>query len=163
MKNRFYGDKKDYFKYGLLNILSSRYDSIGINWYLTDDNHGHPGHGNDTGYLDQDNWRHYNPQIFDKLKRRVFSRQRNIKYCRIDNLVSNLKYEAIEKLPDNANDREYERRRKEWHSRALDDLAKTDIIFFDPDKGVRENLFPGPIHGSERAMASEIYDYNWCD
>jgi len=45
----------------------------------------------------------------------------------------------------------------------LDDLAKTDLIFFDPDKGVRENLFPGPIHGSEHAKVSEINDYNWCD
>jgi len=33
MKNRFYGDKKDYIKYGLLDILSShisRLESIGI-------------------------------------------------------------------------------------------------------------------------------------
>jgi hypothetical protein len=36
MKNRFYGDKTDYIKYGLLDILTQEYDKVGINWYLTD-------------------------------------------------------------------------------------------------------------------------------
>jgi hypothetical protein len=52
MKHRFYGDKKDYIKYGLLDVLSSGYRAIGINWYLTDDHHGNPNHGDDTRYLD---------------------------------------------------------------------------------------------------------------
>ncbi len=59
MKHRFYGDKKDYIKYGLLNVLSSRYSAIGINWYLTPDHHGNQNHGNDTQYLDDEKWSHY--------------------------------------------------------------------------------------------------------
>lgn len=163
MKNRFYGDKKDYFKYGLLDVLSCRYDSIGINWYLTDDNHGHQGHGNETGYLSQNNWRHYHPEIYDNLIIRVNNRQRSINYCKIDNLVNKLKYEVIEQLPDNANQGEYGSLREIWHLKAMEELSKNDLILFDPDKGIRENLFPGPIHGSEHAKISEISDYNWCD
>lgn len=46
MKNRFYGDVNDYIKYGMLDVLSKKYDSIGINWYLTDDRYGKIGDGN---------------------------------------------------------------------------------------------------------------------
>jgi hypothetical protein len=168
MKNRFYGDKKDYFKYGLLDILSANYESIGINWYLTDNNHGHQGHGRGIGYLDKDNWRHYNQEIFCKLKNRVKKGERNVENCKKDMVVKNLKYEAIEQLPDNADQGNYERFRKDWHSNAMDCLAKCDLIFFDPDIGVRfkDNL-PHGVHavsrGSEYATIEEINDYNWCD
>jgi len=84
MKNRFYGDKKDYIKYGLLDVLSLQYSSIGINWYLTDDRHGNQAHGNDIRYLEDDNWTHYNPRIFSLLKNRVDNNQRNITHCMTD-------------------------------------------------------------------------------
>ncbi|MGO9620192.1 MAG: hypothetical protein ACLPT6_02155 [Desulfobaccales bacterium] len=163
MKNRFYGDKKDYFKYGLLDILSYNYKSIGINWYLTDDHHGNQGHGRGTGYLDNENWRYYNQDIFYKLKNRVEQGERNVKYCMIDNVINNFKYEAIEQLPDNANQSDYELLRKDWHSKAMVSLAKCDLIFFDPDIGVKNNLPHGAIRGSEHAKINEINDYDWCD
>jgi|SRR3989339_2950 len=165
MKNRFYGDKKDYFKYGLLDILSSQYESIGINWYLTDDHHGHQGHGRGIGYLDNDNWRYYNREIFDKLKNRVNNGERSVNFCRIDNMVNNFKYEAIDKLPDNAEQIEYQQLRVNWHSKAKNDLAKCDLVFFDPDIGVlvENNLPHGVIRRSEYATIEEINDYAWCD
>jgi hypothetical protein len=163
MKNRFYGDKKDYFKYGLLDVLSYRYDSIGINWYLTDDNHGHQGHGRGIAYLNNDNWRHYNSDIFDKLKIRVQNGKRSVKYCMIDNVIFNLRYEAIDQLPDNADPRNYDKLRKDWHLKSLSKLNKCDLIFFDPDIGVKNNLPNGPVRGSEYAKITEINDYDWCD
>ena len=40
------------------------------------------------------------------------------------------KYEAFEQLPDNANHIDYHELRKEWHSKALDDLSNSNLIFF---------------------------------
>jgi hypothetical protein len=166
MKNRFYGDKKDYFKYGLLDILSANYESIGINWYLTDDNHGNQKFGKDIGYLynDQVNWKQYNSEIFDLLKKRVDNGDRMVKYCGEDNVVR-IHYEVIDQLPDNVEQGEYQGRRETWHSKAVHDLAQCDLIFFDPDIGVRFNnkLPNGVILSSEFATIEEINDYDRCD
>jgi len=162
MKNRFYGDKKDYFKYGLLDVLSTQYKSIGINWYLTDDRHGNPNHGKDIRYLSDGNWRHYNSGIYDKLQKRVHNNQKNVKYCAIDRVVE-IKHEFIEQLPDNEGRIEYPKLRNAWHSEAKKELAACDLVFFDPDIGVIEQLPSGPIRASEYATIAEIKDYDWCD
>lgn len=162
MKNRFYGDKKDYIKYGLLNVLSSRYKSIGINWYLTDDRHGNQNHGNDTRYLDDEKWSYYNQKIFKLLKERVSNDQRAVKYCKMDGVVK-IKHDFMEPLPDNAEQSEYQKLRDSWHSKAKDALAECDLIFFDPDIGVIESLPVGPIRASEYCSIAEINDYKWSD
>jgi hypothetical protein len=162
MKNRFYGDKKDYIKYGLLDILSSQYKSIGINWYLTDNRHGNQRHGKDTRYLDDENWRYYDPRIFLLLKYRVNNNQRDVRYCRMDGVVE-IKHEFIEGLPDHAEQRDYQKLREGWHVKAKDKLAKCDLVFFDPDIGVTEQLPVGPIRASEYSSIAEISDYEWCD
>ena len=162
MKHRFYGDQNDYIKYGLLNVLSSQYESIGINWYLTDDHHGKQNHGKLIGYLNDDKWRYYNPRIFHLLKHRVENNQRNVQYCRIDHVVE-IKEECIEQLPDNKGQIEYANLRADWHAEAKKKLAECDLVFFDPDIGVIEQLPAGPIRASEYATIAEINDYNWCD
>jgi hypothetical protein len=163
MKNRFYGDKKDYFKYGILDILSSKYESIGINWYLTDDNHGNQRFGMDIGYLHNDriNWRQYNPDIFDKLKKRVENNERKIEYVKEDNVVS-IKYEFAEQLPEMQNEKDYYQERDNWHSKAKNVLSKCDLVFFDPDTGVKDKLPHNVIQRSEFATVNEINDYE-CD
>lgn len=162
MKNRYYGDKKDYFKYGLLDILYSRYASIGINWYLTDDSHGDMRFGMDINYLGEENWEYYNSDIFCKLGRRVFCNDRKIQYCKEDNVVK-FKHEVFEQLPDSAEQNEYKTFRNNWHSNAKNDLSKCDLVFFDPDIGVKDNLPHGVIRGSEFATIEEINEYDWCD
>jgi hypothetical protein len=163
MKNRFYGDKKDYIKYGLLDILSDDYRAIGINWYLTDDHHGNQDHGHDLNYLNDENWRLRDPRIFELLKERVKSRQRDVNYCRVDRVIP-IRHEVTEQLPDNVAQEDYGDRRSEWHFRAKETLAECDLIFFDPDIGVRDHLPPDPIQASQYCINSlEINDYNWCD
>jgi hypothetical protein len=166
MKNRFYGDERDYFKYGLLDVLSSKYESIGINWYLTDDSYGNLNLGKKIGYLNKkEKWIHYNPKIFTSLRERVNNGQRMVKYCAIDNMIKNFKYEAIEPLPDNAEISNYQQLRSNWHSRAKNILYKCDLVFFDPDIGVKFNeKLPDKIDKKcEYATIEEINQYSWCD
>lgn len=162
MKNRFYGDKKDYIKYGLLDVLSSEYKSIGINWYLTDDRHGNQRHGNDLGYLSDAAWSHCNPRIYPLLKERVNNNERAVKYCRLD-AVLRVDHEVLEQLPDNAVQEEYRELRDKWHYKAKKRLAGCDLIFFDPDIGVKNQLPVEPVKASEYSASTEINEYDWCD
>ena len=162
MKNRFYGDKKDYFKYGILDILSTQYKSIGINWYLTDDRDGNQLHGKDIRYLDDERWRRYNPRIYSLLKQRVENAERAIKYLKIDKVIS-FTHEIIEPLPRVADRMDYETQREDWHLKAIKELAKCDLVVFDPDTGVKEKLPDDTINASEYCTASELEKYNWCD
>lgn len=162
MKDRFYGDKKDYMKYGLLNVLSCQYKAIGINWYLTDDDHGNQQHGNDIRYLEDKNWGHYAPKIFSQLKRRVSNGQRAVRYCRIDGVVE-VQHEFMERLPAKVEQRDYQKLREDWHAKAIDTLTGCDLVFLDPDIGVTEQLPTEPARASEYSSNSEIYDYEWCD
>ena len=162
MKHRFYGDKKDYIKYGLLDVLSSGYRAIGINWYLTDNHHGNPNHGDDTRYLDDESWRYYAPRIFSSLKDRVKNHQRSVRYCRMDGVVG-IKHEFMEALPADADQQDYLKLREAWHAKAKDTLVGCDLVFLDPDIGVTEQLPPGPVRASEYSSNSEICDYEWCD
>ncbi len=163
MKNRFYGDVNDYIKYGILDILSKKYDSIGINWYLTDDRHGKIGDGNiDRHIANEKDWKDFNSTIYGKLKNRLQLGHRDIKYCGIDK-VFNFKNEFTEQLPDNARQSDYEALRKEWHGRARIHLAKCDLVFFDPDIGVINQLSKSVVKNSEYCLANEIVDYDWCD
>ena len=71
MKNQYFGDVNDYKKYGLLRILSDGGSlRIGLCWMLTDGDR--TGHGGLIGYLHQPKqWRHYDPELFDKLGQSV--------------------------------------------------------------------------------------------
>jgi hypothetical protein len=163
MKNRFYGDVNDYIKYGILDILSKKYKSIGINWYLTDDQHGGKSDGKIDHHITKEKaWRGFNSRIYGRLKNRLRLDQRNIKYCREDN-VFDFQYEFIEQLPDNASRSDYEILRNGWHARAKTHLSECDLIFFDPDIGVIEQLSKGVVKNSEYCLAKEIADYDWCD
>ena len=163
MKNRFYGDVNDYIKYGILDILSKKYKSIGINWCLTDDRHGKNGDGNiDRHITNEEEWKNFNPKIYFNLRKRLQIDQRNIKYCKEDELFD-FKYEFIEQLPDNAQRNDYEALRDTWHTRAKAQLAKCDLVFFDPDIGVIGQLSKNVVKNSEYCLAKEIADYDWCD
>lgn len=163
MKNRFYGDVNDYIKYGILDILSQKYKSIGINWYLTDDRHGKKGDGNLNHHITNvEDWKGFNSKIYEKLQKRLQLNQRNIKYCGEDELFD-FKYEFVEQLPDNVQQSIYEALRNGWHTRALRHLSECDLVFFDPDIGVIDQLTKNVEKNSEYCLAKEIADYIWCD
>jgi len=163
MKNRFYGDVNDYIKYGILDILSKKYKSIGINWYLTDDCHGNQKHGNDTRYLDKNKkWEIYNPRIFPLLKQRVITNQRDVAFCKADGVIT-FHAEHTDQLPDNLSRSLYPNARNTWHNKALKTLGDCDLVFFDPDIGIKSKLARDPVKASEYCELNEITNYNWCD
>lgn len=47
--------------------------------------------------------------------------------------------------------------------RAKTHLTECDLVFFDPDIGVIDQLSKGVVKNSEYCLAKEIADYEWCD
>ncbi len=77
MKNQYVGDINDYKKYGLIRALvGNGADAfrVGILWMLTDNDNRNDGQILD--YLGQPNqWRSYDPPLFDKLHRKKYEGQ----------------------------------------------------------------------------------------
>ena len=78
MQNRYVGDIGDYLKLGILRALSPGFH-LGIAWWLFPDE-SHNRDGRHIGYLDRpDQWRHFDPDLFDTLREIVSSGRRHVR------------------------------------------------------------------------------------
>lgn len=141
MQNRYVGDVGDYGKYGMLRFLCGSL-RLGIIWYLVDDE-SHNKDGMYIGYLkrfpkNHKKFRTCDPTLYKKLRDIVDSKERdlrNIKPARIfrDGTIF---YDAPLGF-NNSNPQEREGKRKMWFLGALKVTAKCDVVFVDPDNGMR--------------------------
>ena len=75
MQNRYVGDIGDYLKLGILRALSPGFH-LGIAWWLFPDE-SHNRDGRHISYLSHpDQWRHFDPDLFDTLREIVFTRRK---------------------------------------------------------------------------------------
>ena len=134
MKNQYLGDVGDYGKYGLFRYLANNDIRIGINWYLTADDGSNDGKF--VSYLDKDEERRYDPELFDELKKIVHSRTKNVNMVEACGLIPQATYynSLLESKMISRDERE--RGRNLWHQNALSHLADAELIFADPDNGI---------------------------
>ena len=66
MKNQYFGDVKDYLKYGLLRCFAASGLDLGVCWLLTRDDGSTDG--SDRRYLEQPSWREHDPALYDFLQ-----------------------------------------------------------------------------------------------
>ena len=77
MQNRYVGDIGDYLKLGILRALSPGFH-LGIAWWLFPDE-SHNRDGRHISYLSRpDQWRHFDPDLFDTLQEIVSSGRRHV-------------------------------------------------------------------------------------
>jgi hypothetical protein len=70
MKHQYFGDVKDYLKYGLLREVFRSNLKLGVCWMLTPDDISTDGRK--TGYLSAPNtWRKHDPELYDLLRHTV--------------------------------------------------------------------------------------------
>ncbi len=137
MKNQYFGDIGDYGKYGLLLFLAEHGLSISVNWYLTQDDGS--SDGKFVKYLSDERFRKYSPALYDLLKKYVVDKKRRDVFVMNEiDLIPDVKYytnplPALDAVPAD----ERKRRRKEWHQKALFFCAGSDLVFLDPDNGIR--------------------------
>jgi hypothetical protein len=146
MKNQYFGDINDYRKYGLLRLLTDCGEiKTAVCWMLTPDDG--LGDGGFTSYLEQpDDWRHYDEDLFDHLKRCVLDHGlRNV--CEIENsdLLPSCRF-CSTLVPDDREAREV------YHKDALDSARGCELVFFDPDNGIGVESKPVGRKGSSKYL-----------
>ncbi|MFQ5753336.1 MAG: hypothetical protein ACE5HI_15200 [bacterium] len=146
MKNQYFADVNDYRKYGLLRLLSDEGRvSTAICWMLTEDDNS--THGNNNGYASNPNqWRNYDPDLFDILKDVVFKEgegiRKDIEVAEEHQIVRLALYYD----PHNSGQRIYltddSEKRKEYFAEFFKLASPHKLIFFDPDNGLEVPSVP---------------------
>lgn len=131
MRNQYFGDELDYFKYSLLRQILRLTDlKLGVIWMLTPDDAG--GHGNRLSYLaDPDTARSIDPELFDALAAAVAANRRSVSEIEEKHLLPGATFFG-DYLPLDG------KSRAAYFARALEAVSGCSIVFLDPDVGLDE-------------------------
>lgn len=159
MKDQYFGDIGDYGKYGLLRFIASHDMTIAVNWYLTP-YEPFSNDGNMRGYLERDSDRKYDPELFDIIKGLCAQGQRSVRRFEDTGAISKAIYYSKPMPSMEENDRTDRLvSRKRWHEEARNACSKAELVFLDPDIGLRDGK-PSTARDAEKYVyASEICDY----
>jgi hypothetical protein len=156
MQDRYAGDVGDFVKFGLLRHLAGRGMSVGVNWYLTPDE-SHNADGKHISYLDSPSRRYTSlvacdPDLVPKLAEVVRNERSVAALERSGALpIGSPTYSA--RLSPALG----QSGRQAWHEHALTALADADIVFVDPDNGIRTPIVGGKAH--KFAFVPELANY----
>ena len=136
MKNQYFGDINDYRKYGLLRLLSgSGQIRTAVCWMLTPDD-GRADGGFITYLQEPDEWRHYDPPLFDYLRDLVLDENlRDVRGAETPAILPSCRF-ACGLLPDDAEGR------ARYFETFMDISKDCDLVFFDPDNGIEVKSKP---------------------
>lgn len=159
MQNRYVGDIGDFGKIGLLRYFEHEF-SIGVNWYLTPDE-THNGDGRHIGYLQKNEFRLCDQQLWDELKRIVDLGKRQVSELERPEILQAKFYRQILDFRGIAkNERDVQRR--EWHTMAMQKLQGCDIVFADPDNGLMVPSALGTSKGNKFVLPFELAEFYRC-
>lgn len=150
MQNRYACDVGDFGKLGMLRLLEKEGLTVGVNWYLVEDE-SHNNDGKHIGYMKDkkffecdDELLHALKEIIDQDDRSVYALEEK-KLLKTDTFFSEILCRLERQL---------------WHKRAVDKVKDCDIVFLDPDNGL---LPPSVGRGSDKSikyvLPEEIIDY----
>jgi hypothetical protein len=149
MQNRYVGDIGDYVKLGILRALSPGH-RLGVAWWLYPDE-DHNKNGRHIGYLSQpEQWRHFDPQLFDALAEIVATGQRNVRALEAAEILPGAIF-ASETMPVGGTITERLNQCRQWFETVQHTLAEADLVFVDPDNGLEP---AGHSLGSSKAGKS---------
>jgi hypothetical protein len=148
MQNKYVGDIGDFGKYGLLRALCGVRQadprerlSLGVVWYFVGDR--------GVDYLNKpDRFKDCDARLFDMLEGIVAGNQRNV-----DEIASSEMFPedtVFFKDPVNVG------RREAWLDRALQTTDRCDLVFFDPDNGLKNGSVPDRGVSSKHIYLSEV-------
>ena len=138
VQDRYVGDIGDYAKFSLLRALSCDHRSLGLSWYLF------PDEGNNDGrhidYLCQPTkWRRFDKHAFDTLRDIVNTEKRCVSEIEQSDLLPDAtvfwscRLDFQECARSNQNEW-----RNNWFQNSLERLKDCDLVFADPDNGLKK-------------------------
>ena len=159
MKNQYFGDIGDYGKYGLLRFLAEHEVTIAVNWYLTKNDQSNDG--NIRGYLTKEKNRIYDPDLFDVLKRMCTQNEKDVCIFASLGMISGVGYydKTVEPVLSTLAVSEKRAARKQWHQEALAVCDGFDLVFLDPDNGLRSGIPTAKKDANKFVYSSEVADY----
>lgn len=142
MQDRYTGDIGDYGKYGLLRFIHKETGlRLGVNWYLVDPeevDENDSSDGKKVEYLDKEANSIYDKDLFSELKDIVKNNRTVSEIAKRNILYSGTIF--YEKLISYRNMQGTEIRkeaREKWFDDSLNVFKSCDVIFLDPDNGIR--------------------------
>ena len=159
MQDRYAGDVGDFFKLGLLRQLVAPDTTgvglrLGVVWYRVPDD-GHNADGKHVTYLSAESTlgpslRAMDPVLYDRLRTMVDSGARSIASLeQAAVLPAETRYFSepldLNHLAPSARHDRIEHRRR-WSTRALQATLDSELVFVDPDNGLRRNDHPTASH-----------------
>ena len=160
MKNQYFGDIGDYGKYGLLRCLAEQGLSIAVNWYLTPDDASNDG--SIRGYLSKEKDRRYDPELFDVLREMCDRKEQDVRLFAKRGMIPGAIYHDsfVEPEPGSSLSVPEKRAAREcWHRKALEVCAGAELVFMDPDNGLRLGCPSARKDAPKFVYASEVCDY----
>ena len=161
MKNQYFGDVGDYGKYGLLRFIAKHGVTIAVNWYLTPNDQSNDGHI--RSYLAKSRNRKYDPELFDVLWEMSVHKEKNVGRFMEREMIPGAIYfdNIVQPLFSNSTLSMPEKRlaREQWHQQALEGCYGSELVFMDPDNGLREGSPTARKDAQKYGYASEVYSY----
>jgi len=152
VKNQYFGDVKDYLKYGLLRCIGASGLELGICWLLTRDDGGN--NGQNRKYLEDARYRVHDPELYDFLQATTQKPS--------GRMVSNLETSGLlparyfsEVIPES------DVARTTAFERAGEVLGGSHLLFFDPDNGIEVRSVEYGGRGSSRYVFWRELEAAW--
>lgn len=161
MKNQYFGDVGDFGKYGLLSVVVENSFSLGINWYLTEDDERTDGKF--INYLDKQEFRRCDEELHKFLALSLANGRRHVnelkhfeRFHRTAFYDSVLFIDDINALSERGRIQRL-RHRNDWFMNSMVQLKNCDLIFCDPDNGLEtESVSPTKKESVKYTFLSEI-------
>ncbi len=140
MKNQYFGDVGDFGKYGLLSVVAGNTLSLGINWYLTEDDTRTDGKFID--YLEKHEFMRCDEELHGFLVQALANSRRHVnelkrfeRFSEVAAYDSVLCVEHIDALSERGRIQRVNHRNN-WFDNSLEHLEKCELVFCDPDNGI---------------------------
>lgn len=156
MQNRYAGDAGDFGKFGLLRKLENTGLTVGINWYLVADE-DHNQDGKHTGYQKNKHFQGCDNALLQALTTMLEQGTRTVRAIENLHLLKSDAYYNEVLTPPSKSDPDF---RTKWLARSFDHLSGCDLVFLDPDNGMRpKSIGPRSDKSIKYATAEEILVY----
>lgn len=156
MKDQYVGDIGDFGKYSLLRGFINAGIKVGINWYLTDNDGSNDGKF--TEYLKKDEFRRYDPTVFDALKEIAFNSTKSVEDVQKSGMLGNSVFYS-ELLHPQGGSSDRQKARKQWFEKSIGVLRDVELVFMDPDNGLMEKGDASKTGAEKYVLPDEVGEY----
>jgi len=145
-------------EYGMLRYLPCKGIRIAVNWYLTENENSN--NGNKITYLKKETERKKDPELFDLLKHLVDNDHRSVRFIEESKLLGDTIFfhDTLDVSDCDSVDKRVAKRAL-WHQKALYSCAGRDLVFLDPDNGIKERTTQGLNKAIKHVFTDEVADY----